>query len=37
LAGLWVFLSMLEVMQSYTQQELDSFRQTVQLFLGKDV
>jgi len=25
------------VMQSYTQQELDSFRQTVQLFLGKDV
>jgi len=37
LAGLWVFLSMLEVMQSYTQQELDSFRQTVQLFFGKDV
>jgi len=28
---------MLEVMQSYTQQELDSFRQTVQLFFGKDV
>jgi len=25
------------VMQSYTQQELDSFRQTVQLFFGKDV
>lgn len=37
LAGLWVFLSMLEVMQSYSQQELDSFRQTAQRVFGKDV
>ena len=37
LAGLWVFLSMLEVMQSYSQQELDVFRQTAQNILGKVV
>jgi hypothetical protein len=37
LAGLWVFLSMLEIMEAYSQEELDSLKATVQQFLGKVV
>lgn len=37
LAGLWVFLSMLEVIQSYSQHELNLFRQTAQNIFGKVV
>ena len=37
LAGLWVFLSMLEIMEAYSQEELDSLKQTAQQFLGKVV
>lgn len=37
LAGLWVFLSMLEIMDAYSQEELDSLKQTAQQFLGKVV
>ncbi len=37
LAGLWVFLAMMEMMQNYSPQELDNFGQTVQLIFGKDV
>ncbi len=32
-----IFLAMLEVMQSYSQQELDVFRQTARKILGKTV
>jgi hypothetical protein len=35
LAGLWVFLSMLEIMGAYSQEELDSLKATAQQFLGK--
>lgn len=35
LAGLWVFLSMFEIMHSYTPEELDSFKTTAQQFFGK--
>lgn len=35
LAGLWVFLSMLEIMEAYSPEELDSLKQTAQQFLGK--
>ncbi len=37
LAGLWVFLSMLEIMEAYSQEELDSLKQTARQFLGKVV
>jgi hypothetical protein len=38
LAGLWVMLSMMEVMADYSPEELDSFKSTAQHFLGgKDV
>lgn len=37
LAGLWVFLSMLEIMEAYSQEELDSLKQTAQQFLGEVV
>ena len=37
LAGLWVFLSILEIMEAYSQEELDSFKVTAQQFLGKVV
>jgi len=37
LSGLWVFLSMLEIMDAYSQEELDSLKATAQQFLGKDV
>lgn len=37
LSGLWVFLSMLEIMEAYSQEELDSLKATAQQFLGKDV
>lgn len=37
LAGLWVFLSMLEVMEAYSQEELDSLKSTARQFLGKVV
>jgi hypothetical protein len=35
LAGLWVFLSMFEIMNSYTSEELNSFKTTAQQLLGK--
>lgn len=34
LAGLWVFLSMLEVMESYSPEELAFFRKTAKSFFG---
>jgi len=37
LSGLWVFLAMLEIMESYSQEELDSFKATAQQFVAKDV
>ena len=37
LAGLWVFLSLLEIMEAYSQEELDSLKQTAQQFLEKVV
>ena len=37
LSGLWVFLSMLEVMEAYSQEELDSLKATAHQFLGKVV
>ncbi|MGR9053694.1 MAG: hypothetical protein ACU84J_13700 [Gammaproteobacteria bacterium] len=37
LAGLWVFVSVLEVIQSYSPQELDAFRQTARHVFGKVV
>jgi hypothetical protein len=37
LAGLWVFLSMLEIMEAYSQEELDSLKATAQQFIGKVV
>ncbi|CCE22777.1 hypothetical protein [Methylotuvimicrobium alcaliphilum] len=37
LSGLWAFLSMLEIMDAYSQEELDSLKATAQQFLGKDV
>lgn len=35
LAGLWVFLSMFEIMNSYSSEQLESFNATAQQFLGK--
>ena len=35
LAGLWVFLSMFEIMEAYAQEELDSLKATAQQFLRK--
>ena len=35
LAGLWILLSMLEVMEAYSTEELDGFKSTAQRFLGK--
>jgi hypothetical protein len=37
LAGLWVFLSMLEIIAAYSQEELDSLKATALQFLGKVV
>lgn len=37
LAGLWVFLSMLEVLDNYSQEELDMLKKTVFQIYGKDV
>jgi len=38
LAGLWVLLSMMEVMAAYSPEELDSFKSTAQKYLrGEDV
>ena len=37
LAGLWVFLSMLEIMEAYSQKELGSLEATARQFLGKVV
>lgn len=37
LAGLWVFLSMLEILEAYSQEELDSLKSTAQQFLAKVV
>jgi hypothetical protein len=37
LAGLWLFLSMLEIMGAHSQEELDSLKTTAQQFLGKVV
>lgn len=37
LAGLWVFLSLLEVMEAYSQDELDGLKTTARQFLGKVV
>ena len=34
LAGLWVFLSLLEITQAYSQEELDRLKATAQQFLG---
>lgn len=37
LAGLWVYLSMLEIMEAYSPEELEGFKKTAQQFLGKVV
>jgi hypothetical protein len=37
LAGFWVFLSMLEIMEAYSQEELGSLKTTALQFLGKVV
>ncbi len=37
LAGLWIYLSMIEVFSSYSSEELNSFNATAHQFLGKDV
>jgi hypothetical protein len=37
LAGLWVFLSLLEVMEAYSPDELDDLKATARQFLGKVV
>lgn len=37
LAGLWVFLSMLEIMDAYSQEELDRLKTTAMQFFYKDV
>ncbi len=37
LAGLWVFLSMIEITQAYSQEELDKLKETAQQFLGRVV
>lgn len=37
LAGLWVFLSLLEITQAYSQEELDRLKTTAQQFLGRVV
>ena len=37
LSGLWVFLSMLEIMDAYSQDELDGLKATAHQFLGKVV
>ena len=37
LAGLWVFLSLFELMQSYSPHELERFRKTGQNLCSKDV
>jgi hypothetical protein len=34
---LWVFLSMLEIMEAYSQEELGSLEATARQFLGKVV
>jgi hypothetical protein len=37
LAGLWVFLSLFELLQSYSPHELERFRKTAQNLCSKDV
>ncbi len=37
LAGLWVFLSLLEIRRAYSQEELDKLKATAQQFLGRVV
>jgi hypothetical protein len=37
LAGLWVFLSMREVMQTYSQEEFHQLKETLSQFLGRDM
>lgn len=37
LAGLWVFLSMLEIMETYSQEELRYFKNTAKQFFGEIV
>ena len=37
LAGLWIFLSMLEIMEAYSEEELSSLKITAQQFLSKVV
>lgn len=37
LAGLWVFISMLEVIEAYSEDELDKLKATARQFLGKVV
>ena len=37
LAGLWVLLSLSELMQSYSPDELERFRKTAQNLCSKDV
>ena len=37
LAGLWVFLSLFELMQSYSPHELERFRKIAQNLCSKDV
>lgn len=37
LAGLWIFLSLLDITQAYSQEELDTLKATPQQFLGKVV
>ena len=34
LAGLWVFLSILEILEAYSQEELENLKETAQQFLG---
>ncbi|MFY9260074.1 MAG: IS4 family transposase, partial [Gallionella sp.] len=34
LAGLWVFLSMLEIMQNYSQNELEALKTSAMKFFG---
>jgi hypothetical protein len=37
LAGLWVFLAMSKIMDSYSKEELDNFKATAQIFFGNVV
>jgi len=37
LAGLWVFLSMIEIMEAYSLEKLDGLKTTARQFFKKDV